>query len=418
MKKRNITALSLLLTLGAFAQQPSITLDEVLKQAELHYPSLQQKGLLQQAGEENQRLLQAQLYPQFEVKGQATYQSEVTSLEIPGFPSGEGQKPDNYNVGVAMKFPLTTFGIVKTRQELEAAQTNLQLSQVDVEAQKLRERLTALVGNMNLQQENLKILQGRLLVLDSQTRKVAVGVSNGAVLKSNQLILESEALSTEQRQEDIRAALRGLSRELSLLTGLHVDTATQFLISQAAITSQPLNRPELRSFEAEKQVWDLRSQLLKKQIRPQLYLFGEGDFGRPGYNFLNTDPRLYGIAGLGLSWNINQLFTHQRQQKLIDINREIVKTKEATFRTNLQAALEEKRAEIEKYQIIIDKDDAILEKRKEILAAAASQLNNGVITSTDYLAELNARDAAELNLSLHRIQLAMAQQQYNTLSGY
>ena len=184
------------------------------------------------------------------------------------------------------------------------------------------------------------------------------------------------------------------------------------------MTSQPLNRPELRSFEAEKQVWDLRSQLLKKQTRPQFYLFGEGDFGRPGYNFLNTDPRLYGIAGLGLSWNINQLFTHQRQQKLIDINREIVKTKEATFRTNLQAALEEKRAVIEKYQNIIAKDDAILVKRREILAAAASQLNNGVITSTDYLAELNARDAAELNLSLHRIQLAMARQQYNTLSGY
>jgi outer membrane protein TolC len=420
MKLKQIIAagLTMVLSTAVMAQEKTFTLDEVLKTAGDHYPSLKQKQLLEESGKENEKILNASLFPAVNVTGQATYQSEVTALDLPGFPKGIGQKPDNYNIGLEMRFPLTEFGTVETRKELEKAQTSLSVNQVDLDLQNLRVRVTNLVGNILLQQENEKILAVRVRDLDSQRRKVAVGVANGAVLKSNLLVLESEILTTQQRIDDIGLTIQGLSKELATLTGLPIDSATSFRMVSQAVSSQAVNRPELKVFSAQKNVLDLRSELLRKESRPNLYVFGQGFYGRPGFNFLNSNLRVYGLGGVGLSWDLNNLFNQTRQQKLIGIQKQIVNTQEETFNMNLQAALQEKEAEVEKYERIISKDAQIVRNREEIIHAAASQLENGVITSTEYLTELNAENAAELNLKLHQVQLGLAKAQYNILLGY
>lgn len=419
--KRKKTMLSLLLLIAGFAglaQQRVLTLNDALRSAESNYPALKQKQLLKEAGKQNQELLDATLYPQVSATGQATYQSEVTAFAMPGSTEKLGQKPDNYDVGLELRFPLTQFGTVRTRKQLEEAQTTLGISQVDVGLQQVRERVTNLVGNALLQKENLGILRLRLNDLDSQRRKVAVGVANGAVLKSNQLVLESEVLSTQQRIDDITATVKGLTGELAILTGLPLDSATRFQLTDMPVAAQAVNRPELKTFEAQRNILEIRSTLVRKESQPNLYVFGQGLYGRPGYDFLNTNLRPYGMAGVGLSWNLNNLLTQSKQQKVLELNREIVNTQEATFNQNLQAALAAKSADIEKYGSIISKDAQILSNRQQILWAAASQLANGVITSTEYLQELNAQNTAQLNLTLHQVQLALAKAQYNTLLGY
>ena len=409
---------SMLVSLTTSAQQKNLSLEELLRNAENNYPSLKQKQLLEEAGNENQKLLDASLFPTVSMTGQATFQSEVTALDVPGFPKGAGQKPDNYNIGLEMRLPLTRFGTVRTRKELEQAQTALSVTQLDLDLQNIRTRVVTLVGNALLQKENEKILNIRLLDLDSQRRKVTVGVVNGAVLKSNQLVLESEILTTEQKIDDIRATIKGLTRELSALTGTTIDTAITFSINGQAIAAQAVNRPELKVFAAQKNVLDIRSELIRKESKPNLFVFGQGYYGRPGYNFLNNSMRVYGMGGVGLSWNLNNLINSSRQQKLIDLQKQMVDKQEATFNVNLQGVLAEKEAEIEKYQNIILKDAQIVKNRQEIMRAAASQLENGIITSTEYLTELNAANAAELNQTLHRVQLSLAQEQYQILLGY
>lgn len=418
MKSTMLGMASLLLALAAGAQQKTLTLEEAIRSADAHYPSLKQKQLLETSSQESRKLLDASLLPQVNVTGQATYQSEVTALDMPGLPKGMGQKPDNYAVGLEMRLPLTQFGTVQTRKQLEQAQTGLSIAQIDVDLQKLHERVTTLVGNVQLQKENLGILDVRLQTLDSQSRKIAVGVANGAVLKSNQLVLESEILATQQRMDESRATVSGLTRELAILTGLPVDTATQFLVNTTVAATGEVNRPELKAFKAQQAILDLRSDLVKKEAHPNLYVFGQGYYGRPGYNFLNTNLRTYGIGGIGLSWNLNNLLNGSKQQRIIDINREIVASQQETFTMNLQTALAEKSAEISKYQDIIARDAQIVKNRQEIIRAAASQLANGVITSTEYLTELNAQNTAQLNLTMHGVQLAIARAQYNTLLGY
>jgi outer membrane protein TolC len=409
--------LMLLVTGNIMAQEKLITLDQALKSAEKNYPLVKQKQLIQESGKTKEKLWNASLYPQVNVAGQAVYQSEVTKLSGPDFPTGIGQKPDNYNIGLEMRLPLTEFGTVQTRKQLEQAQTSVGLNQVDQEFQKVRERVVGLVGNLMLQKENEIILKLRMQELDSQVRKVSVTVANGAVLKTNQLVLESESLSTSQRIDDIKGVLNGLTKELSILTGLKIDSNTKFQIEPADTNSQTVNRPELKVFEAQKNALDLQSELVKKESRPNLFLFGQGYNGRPGYNFLNTNMRFYGIAGVGLTWNLNSLLTRSKQEKVLDLNKGIIEKQAETFNVNLDAVLAEKTAEIEKYKNFISKDVQIVKLRQEVSRAASSQLANGVITSTEYLAELNGQTTAELNRSMHQVQLDVALAQYNILLG-
>ncbi len=417
-KKPVFTLILLTIGISSIAQQKLLTLDEALQSAEKNYPSLKQKPLLQGISEQNQKLLNASLFPHVSATGQATYQSEVTSFEMPGASGSVGQNPDNYFVGLEMRLPITEFGTVKTRKQLEIAETKLGMARIDVELQALRERVTGLFGNALLQSENLEILSLRLNNLDSQLKKLAVAVANGAVLKSNQLVLESEILATQQRIDDIRSTLKGLTGELAVITGLPLDSATKLQMSNIADDIKDSRRPENLIFEAQRNVLDLQSTLLNKESKPDIYFFGQGLYGRPGYNFLNPDMRPYGIAGIGLNWDLNNLLNKSRQQKILDINCHIINSQEETFNQNLQAALKEKSAEIEKYHNIISKDAQIVSNRQQILKASASQLENGVITSTEYLLELNAQNSAELNLTLHQVQLNLARAQYNTLLGY
>jgi DNA-binding protein H-NS len=84
---------------------------------------------------------------------------------------------------------------------------------------------------------------------------------------------------------------------------------------------------------------------------------------------------------------------------------------------NLEISMAQKETEIEKYTTIISKDKEIVQKRQEILKEYASQLENGAITSTEYLTELNATNNAELNLLLHSVQKNITETQYNLLTG-
>jgi outer membrane protein TolC len=313
--------LSLLIIAGGLAgraQTKVVTLQQIISNTEKNYAIVKQKELQKEAGRQNQQVLDASLYPQVNLVGKATYQSEVTSFDIPGFPKGIGQKADNYDVGLEMRFPFTQFGVVKTQKQMQAAQTQLSFAQVDVNLQQLHERATNLVGNLLLQKGNLEILQLRITDLDSQVRKVAVGVRNGAILKMNQLELESEILSTRQNVDNTRGTLNGMVRQLAILTGMTLNIETQFVINNLPTASEKMARPELKTFEAQQSILELRSSVLKKDSRPSIYAFGQGYYGRPGYNFLNPNARLYGTAGIGLTLSLNNLLTLSKQQKLSD----------------------------------------------------------------------------------------------------
>ena len=63
---------------------------------------------------------------------------------------------------------------------------------------------------------------------------------------------------------------------------------------------------------------------------------------------------------------------------------------------------------IGKFKTLIQKDHEIIELRKQISKTASARFDNGVISSTDLITELNAETQAKLNLQTHILQLIQA----------
>jgi hypothetical protein len=87
------------------------------------------------------------------------------------------------------------------------------------------------------------------------------------------------------------------------------------------------------------------------------------------------------------------------------------------FEFNIKSALVAQEASINSLKQIIEKDKSIVEKRHHITETASSQLENGSITTTDYLTELNAEMQATLNQKIHEIKLMNAITTFNTTQG-
>ncbi|MEE9460315.1 MAG: TolC family protein, partial [Bacteroidales bacterium] len=136
-----------------------------------------------------------------------------------------------------------------------------------------------------------------------------------------------------------------------------------------------------------------------------------------GLNFFRDELRGFYVVGAGLQWNIWDWSKTSRSKQDINIQQEIIRSQKEAFDKNLNIQLAEKLAEISKYEEAVRRDEEIIVLRAKISRSAASQLENGMITTTDYIAELNAETEARIRFETHRIQLVQAQINYLTTKG-
>ncbi|MBI3520458.1 MAG: TolC family protein [Bacteroidetes bacterium] len=412
---------SILMCIGMYGQQKEpVTLEQLQSMAKENYPLLKQKQMYSDIATNKVKQLNSNFLPQASITGQATYQSEVTEFNfpIPGTVPFK-QKPDQYAVGLELKENLFDYGAIKTQKQIEKESNDIQSNQIDADILKLKERINQLYGNIYLQQENKKIMFLRINELDAKRRKMKSSVDNGAALQSNFLVLESEYLSTQQKIEEINSNLIVWFKTLSLYTNKTLDTS--YVLAETGKVKEiqsVIMRPEFKMFELQSSSLKLREKMINRNNLPKLYVFGRGYYGRPGYNFLNNDFRPYGMVGAGLNWNLTAYYTSGRDKKNLSINNDIVSNQKKIFEINLQSTMIQQQEEITKLEKMIVLDKKISDTKTAIRKASSSQLDNGIITSSDFIVDLNAENQAQFNLKLHEIQLMMAKENYNTTLGY
>ncbi len=416
-----VVSFLMLLILQLKAQEAKeYTLEQLQNLAIENYPLLKQKQMFASISKNKVKQINTNFLPQINVAGQATYQSEVTEFTLPGFgTSGFKQKPDQYSFGLELKENLFDYGAVKTQKQIERENAEIQAQQIDIEYLKLKERINQLYATVCLQQENKKIMYLRMNELNAKRNKIKSAVENGAALASGFLLLESEYFSTQQKLEEINSNLLVCYKTLSLITNQTMDTSIVFIENKKEFTLQSVNvRPEYRLFELQSHSLKLREGMIMKSNLPKLYVFGRGYYGRPGFNFLNNDFRPYALVGAGLSWNLTAYYTSGKETSNLRINNDIVANQRKTFDLNIQTILVQQQEEIFKLNKMIILDLKIAQAKTAIRKASSSQLDNGIITVSDFIVDLNAENQAQFNLKLHEIQLIIAKQNYNTTLGY
>ena len=83
LKYMNRLLLLLLLPVSLLAQEASLDLPTAYNLAQQNYPVIKQKELVAQTASMNIANLNKAFLPQFSLSGQATYQSDVTQINIP-----------------------------------------------------------------------------------------------------------------------------------------------------------------------------------------------------------------------------------------------------------------------------------------------------------------------------------------------
>ncbi|MCK5822462.1 MAG: TolC family protein [Bacteroidales bacterium] len=382
-----------------------------------NYPLYEQKDLHKSASELRMKNYTTNYLPTLDFNAQATYQSDVPGIELPMANISKVSK-DQYRASIDLKQVIYDGGLTSSQKKIEKANFDVHANQLDVELYKLKERVNNIYFYILLLQENEKLLNTKINEIKDRQKNVESSVKNGVLLESNVDILEAALLKINQQLIDVRAGEKAAFLMLHEYIKQPIDEKSILVLPTIDIDfNDSINRPENKLFDNQINKLDLTSQLISKKRNPKLFGFGQFGYGRPGLNMLSDDFDTYYIFGAKISWNIWDWKNNSRQKDELSIQKNIVNTQKQTFEKNIRIVLDKEKCEIEKFEKLIESDEKIIKLRKKILKRSASKLENGVITSTDYLVDLNAETQSKINLKTHKIRLVQSKINYLTISG-
>jgi outer membrane protein TolC len=410
MRIKSLFSFMLVFVFGVKAQTTKmITLEECYDLAKQNYPLVKQRNLILKSTEYSLQNASKAYLPQVAINGQATYQSDVTSLPIklPGVDIPTLNK-DQYKLYAEVNQPLYDGGMVKQQKRMQEANAVVEEQKLEVELYKLKERINQVFFGVLLIDEQLTLTELIRKDIRNAMDKTEAAIANGAAFKTNLDILKAENLKLNQRLIELKANRKAYLEILSLYINQSLETGTTLVKPSKLVVSQTVNRPELRVFENQTKNMAIQNDVLKAKNLPKFNLFVQGGYGRPALNFLSNKFEAYYIGGIRMHWSLTGLYTLKQDKAILDINRQNIDLQKELFLYNTNFVLKQQSSEVSKLQELLQSDDEIISLRSSIKESANAQLENGVISSTDYLREVNAEDQARGNQALHEIQLLMA----------
>ncbi len=401
-----------------YGQVSSVSLDDCYRLARENYPRLSDTKRQKEISDLKLQNIGVVWNPQVNLNGQATYQSEVTKVNvpIPGITIPSPSK-DQYKAYLDVKQTIYDGGMSDASKAIEKSGLAADLQNFEVEIYSLHEKVNQLYFTILLMKENEEVLNLKRTMLDERIKLLESAFKNGMVTARDLDLLKAERLLTEQQISEIHSErLSGLGA-LSLLTNQLLTENTSLAEPVVSTKSDAVTRPELKYFDLLGNKIDQSSQLLGKNRNPKLFGFGQAGYGRPGLNMLKNTFDPYYLVGIGVSWNVLDWNQTTRSKKILDVQKEMIGSQKATFDQNLSIALFKADEAIKKVNQLLKIDKDLVTLRTKIAKNSASQLENGTITSADYIVDLNAATQSDINQKTHKVQLYYAITNYNTLAG-
>ena len=255
------------------------------------------------------------------------------------------------------------------------------------------------------------IRQNALLQKELQVNieRIEAMMENGVANQSDLESMEVELLNARQNEIELKAS-RTVYRQM-LATFINKPLTDQVVLktpeSPERSLSTQINRPELRALDAKSEWIETQNKQVTAGLMPRIGAFVQGGYGRPGLNMLEDSFEPYYVAGVRLSWNLGKLYTLKNDRRKIEVSRRQIDVQRETFLFNTRLQLLQQNTEIKKMTDLMRADDDIIRLRTSIKQAAEVKLENGVISVTDLIREINAEDMARQTAAAHRVQRLM-----------
>lgn len=420
----------LLVGTRALAQQPPagppLQLADVQQAAIASDPRMRQLTLLESQSALRVQNVTAQWKPSVAIESVAQYQSDAPTA--PALVSGG--KPvfsaPKENVDLSGRVEQRLFdSSIGAQAAAERAQLLEQQARVRSAVYAIRQQVNdAFFAAATLQQRRT-VVAATITELEGRLRESTARVREGTALPADAAAIEATLLQRQQDEDELRASISGALARLATIVGRPIPPdsvpVVPDLASTVATTRERLqtlrSRPEYEQFARTRERIARQRDVVGTQSQPKLSAFGRVGYGRPALDFIQNEWQPYGIGGVRLQWNAWSWGTTGREREAQSLQEQIVATDEAAFTKSVAAAIEGDLATIDHLTRALATDQRIIDLRAEVERASRVRLEEGVLTSSDYLARDTELLQARIAQATHQVELAQARARLLTTVG-
>ena len=410
----------LISTLAVFSQSDSLDLETCRKLTIERYPLATDFEKNLESNTLKIQNIKTIYYPTLNLTGQYIHLGDVPhiSVENPMFSIPVVGK-DQYKVLLEAKQVIYDGGLTKRRKDLEDVSLLIDNQDIEVKLYNLNNQVNDIYFLILLFQEQEELLKLTRYNLSEQLKVVESGVRNGVLLPGDADVVKAELLKLDQKTAELHSGKISGIEILSELMDTSLNETTNF--TKPVYIAQPNdsvgNRPEYKLMEFQSEQLDKVNTLNGVYRFPYIGLFGQFGYGYPGQNMLADKADIIYSFGVTLSWNIWDWGKVKREKQINRVIQDKITTQRKVFDKTLRITISKEVNNMKKLDATIKSDQEIINLRERISRTKQSQLQNGVITSSEYIVELNAETQAKINMQLHEIQRLQTIMNIYTLTG-
>jgi len=393
-----------------YAQSPlrSLTLGKAYELLESRYPSLKDSEVVNEIHQKEQSKLNRNRIPEVSLKAEGRGQSESPSIDLPpgtNLPF-EIDLP-LYSAKTYLEFQYNIYdgGVNNAKRKIKETQFKVDLQNIEVSRYSLRERVNRLFVNMAILREQSKLFDISLSDLQERKKNVKAAVEEGVLLESEVAKISVKELELNAKRDNVIYKLLGVTNTLSQLLGVELSDSTNLKFPSFYNPGQipEIQRPEQKLFQLKQEAVLANANLIDATLIPKLSAFAQGGIGYPNpINFLDNNTATYGIIGLRFNWKITDWGKSSLDNEILELQAKRLQNARETFEFNLKTREANYLAELTRLQKQQESDKEIAKLQTEILKQLAFQLDEGIITSTDYVAQVNEELKARQNILINK----------------
>lgn len=423
--KRIIAAAVLFSAMTASWSQQTVTLWQCYDSAAIANPLSGERELYRQMTILRDQNLASAWMPTLDLGGTFAWQSDVVDMSelLSSIPVPPGSLPsiphEQYRATLDVSQVIWDGGVTRNARAVEQVVSELNMQQNEADIYRLREQVNNYFFPLLLARSQLEVTGLLVAELDARISEASSGVENGVVLPVTLDVLRAEKIKAEQVVSELNRRCEALVSALDQITGIEgLEDAVLVLPEPVISGDETIDNPELRLLDVRQRQLEISKGLLKSQRMPKAFGFAQAGYGSPpGNNFLSENPDFYYSLGAGIKWNIFDWNKNSNERKSLALQQQLLGIKKSASEESLQRMLTVRLAEIRALREAAGRDDELIELRRKISGVAASQLNNGTITASQYLAELNSEKQAVIAAEARKISIARAEVDYIYITG-
>lgn len=390
-----------------------------LQKTQQNYPTARNRAAIDSAIQLRLNNSQNTWFPQLNLAGQTTYQSDVTSLSLPAQFQGLA-KPvdkDQHKIYLEVSQMIYDGGLAKNQKMVEKAAGQVQVAQHNQSMHDLKAKVVGAYFAILLADANRQQLDAFTKTLQQRLKDVEAGINSGTVLMSSLYSIKAELLKVEQQKIEVAAARSYALEVLSLFSNENIDSTSQFVSPDSIPTFEGL-MPEIQVIESEIKRQNALLNMSTVKRRPQLAAFGQAGYGKPGLNMMGNTWDTYYMLGAKFSWNLWDWNKTGNEKRIINLTQnQLTAQRESTIK-NMAIRTAEQEANRVKMEQIIERDRQILVFREEITMATLAAVREGATREVDYISDLNSEFQARIEIQKHQLQLIQSVILKLIISGY